>query len=572
MLAISDESLHARHTPLRVGANAEFILLALLFGCVGAIAWAIRGTSGWGGIDGVIVPGMAWGILWYWVCRCRGVDARGIGLWLGMGVSIGGEWGYGQYVGWIRGIFEVGDETIHVASAHGYFWFVLIGVAWAAPGGIALGWLLGGTESLHRWLTRIVAPLGVALLGRMLIQIQPGWFFPNYSLGIYVPQPGTELPPVSFIHTSTFMIGAWCVAMALIAVSWIVSRRAGVARVVGWILSILSVAYTAGLLYWMGLWLFFPNDSLGLFTGELGKHLGRTVYTNAQNAIVIAWWVGALLVAALQRDKTTLVMGSLLGFGFGVGMVLSALWCLGYGVNPQYIDWWKMWELNAGFNLGIVYVLAMCWALRRAGTPLDRPAKSWTFVDAWCRPLASAAGVLLVFLYIYYEDGRVAGWPVGAFYVAAVTWICIVGTRRHDPSFIRDRQQSLALHFCVFYFLFFAFHGVTNRMGVILELYDDSAVDQYQFPPERIWLLMPFVIATVAVTLYHIGKISRATLVSLPMDRLSVHIGNMIMLVGIVGAFSIWPSKIGVVYSVVLFFAMYAFVRLALRYQVLSRV
>jgi hypothetical protein len=29
------------------------------------------------------------------------------------------------------------------------------------------------------------------------------------------------------------------------------------------------------------------------------------------------------------------------------------------------VDGWKMWELNAGFNLGLLYVVALYWATRR---------------------------------------------------------------------------------------------------------------------------------------------------------------------------------------------------------------
>ncbi|MDX1285802.1 MAG: hypothetical protein R3182_12350, partial [Draconibacterium sp.] len=75
----------------------EFVLAALLFGSIGAITWAIRGTAGWGGVDGTIVPGLMWGILWYYLAFRKGIDARGIILWLGLGIALGGELGYGQY-------------------------------------------------------------------------------------------------------------------------------------------------------------------------------------------------------------------------------------------------------------------------------------------------------------------------------------------------------------------------------------------------------------------------------------------------------------------------------------------
>jgi len=48
-------------------------------------------------------------LLWYYLCYRKGIDARGIPLWLGLGIAFGGELGYGQCVSWIQGESEVGD-------------------------------------------------------------------------------------------------------------------------------------------------------------------------------------------------------------------------------------------------------------------------------------------------------------------------------------------------------------------------------------------------------------------------------------------------------------------------------
>jgi hypothetical protein len=118
MMNIRSTSIYNLHYKNRVANNGssayELFLTFLLFGSIGAITWAIRGTAGWGGVDGTVVPGLMWGILWYYVAYRKGLDARGIVLCLGLGIALGGELGYGQYVGWIRGIFHVGDETITI--------------------------------------------------------------------------------------------------------------------------------------------------------------------------------------------------------------------------------------------------------------------------------------------------------------------------------------------------------------------------------------------------------------------------------------------------------------------------
>ncbi|MCP4412201.1 MAG: hypothetical protein GY808_06495, partial [Gammaproteobacteria bacterium] len=234
----------------------ELLLPILLFGSIGAITWAIRGTSGWGGVDGTVVPGLMWGVLWYYLAYRKGLDARGIVLWLGLGIALGGELGYGQYTGWILGNFSVGDETIAIEPWIGYLWFALCGIGWAAPGGILLGWALGGSASTVSWAIR-------SIMLAVLLTLLFAWPF----------------------------------------IDW---------------LSEYLVQLDSGLL--------FPNADQGIYLSELGKHLSRAVYTNTQNFAVVVWWIGALLVAAFQRDKTTLVTGLIIGGGFGLGFMQSAVW------------------------------------------------------------------------------------------------------------------------------------------------------------------------------------------------------------------------------------------------------
>ena len=152
MMNILNKEIYEQHFNSRkIGQRNwvyDLLLPILLFGSIGAIAWAIRGTAGWGGVDGTVLPGLIWGILWYYLAFRNGIDARGIVFWLGLGIALGGELGYGQYVGWIRGIFNVGDETIAIEPWLGYFWLILCGIGWAAPGGILLGWALGDNVSI----------------------------------------------------------------------------------------------------------------------------------------------------------------------------------------------------------------------------------------------------------------------------------------------------------------------------------------------------------------------------------------------------------------------------------------
>lgn len=438
MMTVTDKVKYQRHREARTAVHGLWLPM-LLFGSMGAITWAIRGTGGWGGIDGTIVPGMTWGLLWYYLCHRKGIDARGIPLWLGLGIALGGELGYGQYVSWIRGKFEVGNAIIPVAPWIGYAWFVICGTGWGAPGGILLGWALDAKASRRRWLARLLVPLGVGFVGWLLVRACPSLFFPNYNLDLYV--------------------------------------------------------------------------------GELDRHLTRTVETNTQNFVVAAWWVGALLVAALQRDRATLTIGALIGGGFGIGFTLAALWCLGYSYAPDYIDWWKMWELNAGFNLGLLYAAALYWAMRR--------------VDK-----------------VHHPNGD----PLGGDTEAVLS-----------PNLLeRRRNISLLLALCLL--LFIMFFGASYKVGVLLDFYKESDVDQYTWPLARVALFAPAAVLILGVTAYKIARIvwlSRTrTWRNFGIPRLPERMADLMTVIGAVGAATIWPSKIGALYALFLCLALFAFHRL----------
>lgn len=459
---------HRRPDSLR-----DLALTMLLFGSMGAITWAIRGTSGWGGIDGTIVPGMTWAMLWYYLCRLRGMDAGSVPLWLGLGIALGGELGYGQYVSWIRGEFQVGDGAIPIAPFVGYAWFVVAGIGWGAPGGIALGWALGGRTSLRHWALRILVPAAVAFCGWLLVQALPA--------------------------------------------------------------------------------LFFPKHSLGLYSGDLDRHLERTVYTNTQNFVVVAWWLGALLVAVLQRDRATLAMGLLIGGGFGLGFMLSALWCLGYVYAPGFIDWWKVWELNAGFFLGVLYALALWGSIRwleglrrPRETPLARGARRAQTAAG----VASALGVFLILTLTFLEDSPWTGLLLGLLYAVPA---CLLAGDAH-------RRGRLSLVYAVFLLLFVALRGLTMNLGGLLGFYDPDVVGQYSWPVARIVLFAPPAALLIVVTLVKMGRIVWTPRASVCLRR--AHVTDLMTALAFVGAATIWPEKISVLYALFLFLGVFALNRI----------
>jgi len=506
MMRILDLEKYQQYLSLREeGAPARtstFWLILLVFGSMGAITWAIRGTSGWGGVDGTVVPGMMWALLWYYYCTRAGIDSRGVIFWLGFGIALGGELGYGQYTAWILGKFYVGDKIIPIDPWVGYLWFMICGIGWAAPGGILLGWALGKRMSTAQWIYRSVL-LAVLLL---------------------------------FLFAWPF-------------VDWLAARMVEL---------------------WPGL--IFPNASLGIYSGELGKHLERAVYTNTQNFAVLVWWMGALIIAAFQKDKTTLVTGLLLGLGFGLGFMQSGTWCLGYDLAPGYIDWWKIWELNAGFNLGILYALTLFWAIKQVdkqnGKSESASRDSFLAVshsERYETIFLAIAGAV----FIYFMGFEYFFWPglvLSLIFLLSlvITIIPIKGSPQDELT--QEKRSNLLLLFTVFILVFLMIHGGSERAGFILGLYPMEAVDQYAWPFERILLATPFMLILAVIVLSRIWEIlfndKDKGKKELNISRLSIWMVDLMAGLGFIGALSIWPAKIGVLYALFLLLALSAFTRI----------
>jgi hypothetical protein len=436
-------------------------------------------------------------------------------LWLGMGIALGGELGYGQYVSWIRGMFNVGDEVIHIAPWVGYAWFAICGIAKGVPGGIFLGWTLHRKASSGIWLIRVFL--------------------------------------VFFLLVILLNLGAPLLGVG--AVDWLGDR---------------FVQHCP--------WMIFPHADLGIYAGEMDGHQERTVWTNTQNFAVMIWGLVAMLVAALHRDRATLFSGALLGGGFAIGYPLSAVWCLGYVYAPGYVDWWKIWELQSGFNLGFLCVLAMLWAIRQVdkahapnGTPLKipgEPQQCLAISQEWRKTAFMAfCGFVLVFVmgreYFFWT-----GLCLALFYVAVLVLSMRSATPNDPPSRIADRRLNVSLAFSVFFLIFRLLQGVTSHGGIVLELYAPEAVDNYAWPAARVALFAPVAAILISATLVAIRRILKAEGAS---QEESTHLPermvDLLTFIGLVGAISIWPTKIGILYAFCVCFAVFALTRLNRRFD-----
>jgi hypothetical protein len=429
----------------------NLLLPMILFGSVGAITWAIRGTGGWDGVQGTILPGLTWGILWYYLSYRRGIDNRSLIPWLGLGLAIGGELGYGQYISWIMGRFQVSKEIPYfdISPWLGYLWLFICGIGWVAIGSILTGWVLKKKISAANWIFRIILPFVFVGLGWLIIKHFPSLIFPNYSPELYAPEN--------------------CSACE------------------------------------------------------------RTIYTNSQNFLVLMWWLGAITTAVFQKDKNTLTAGLVLGIGFGISFAISATWCLGYDFAPKYIDWWKMWEMSAGFLLGMLYAITWYWANKDINSAHDPEGN----------PIQSSAKIFEL-----------------------------------TPS--RELTRKIILLISVNFLLFMSIHGASYNIGGFLGLYDIKIVDQYDWPLERKIIFVPVAIIIISFVLFKIGKYVKEykteEMRNFNVINLHEKVTNLIIVMAVVGAVTIWPAKIGVIYAVFLWIAIWGINRLNAYYNKISEV
>ena len=378
--------------------------------------------------------------------------------------------------------------------------------------------------------------------------------------------------------------------------------------------------------------LVFPHFQLGIYqnaTEALDPNQQRTIYTNSQNVGFLCWWSLALGVALVRRDRTTWILGLMLGLGFGTGFPLSACWCLGYADVHSRLDYWKVWELSAGFILGVVYSIALGWAQDRVvaerassvSGPLLPSAALWQGSEGrtaasvlkqqqerW-RSACSVPTVCLI-VFLAYADGNPLGIQTGVF--LSLFYIAVLGycsLRRGSLVQPAHSRANGSLVYSVFLLVFVLLRGASTRIGLVLGLYDKAAVDQYAWPLQRRWLFGPTaaaLVATALVSLRH-GNGLPATSTSTADIRLIGVRGNsltestavlhnresarqrpclclrqqstcqaasegidwsavagLVTLLGVVGAVTIWPEKIGILYAIAMHVAVFALGRINL--------
>jgi hypothetical protein len=169
----------------------DLILPTLLFAALGAMTWAVRGCSGFGGMKGCIFAGVTWGTAWWFIARdpggqqSRRYSSGWIILALTIGIGISGARGWMQWSSFFVGHLQTNTaegKFVPIAPAYGFLWLFIAGVPWAGLGACLLAWC--GSQRATRfwhWGLRIGCGIGLAYLARFLFDSWPEVFLPLYK-------------------------------------------------------------------------------------------------------------------------------------------------------------------------------------------------------------------------------------------------------------------------------------------------------------------------------------------------------------------------------------------------------
>ncbi|MEW6201522.1 MAG: hypothetical protein AB1546_06080 [bacterium] len=166
--------------------NSVFIIL--LFAVGGAFMWGLRGSAGYGGTSGAVMPGLWWGLCWYALAAGDRKGAGWVVLACAFGYGFGGMHGYGQFMDWIRGVFAINRQEgvfLPLNPAVGFMWWAITGLGWGGFGGIMLSWALDRKRNAGVMVVRALILIAGWIIGSWAVRNFPQFVFPHYSPETY---------------------------------------------------------------------------------------------------------------------------------------------------------------------------------------------------------------------------------------------------------------------------------------------------------------------------------------------------------------------------------------------------
>ncbi|MFH1741025.1 MAG: hypothetical protein ABIH23_18645 [bacterium] len=169
----------------------DLILPTILFAALGAMTWAVRGCSGFGGGDGCLFAGVMWGAAWWFIARDpRGAQSRPYASgWIILAMAAGfyyaGNRGWMQWPHFFNNHLYTNysaGEFVPISKSYGFLWLFIAGMPWGGLGACLLAWCGSKrTTRVWHWAIRIACVIGMAFLARYLFNRYPQFFLPLYS-------------------------------------------------------------------------------------------------------------------------------------------------------------------------------------------------------------------------------------------------------------------------------------------------------------------------------------------------------------------------------------------------------
>lgn len=274
----------------------DLILPVVLFSALGAMTWAVRGSSGYGGSMGCVFAGVAWGTAWWFIARepgetqIRRYTSGWIILAMTVGVGYSGGRGWAQWPNFFEGRLytdAAASEFVPISPAYGFLWLFLAGAPWAGLGACLLAWCgaeapSSTTQIAVRWTLRLACGMAGFAAARYAFNAYPEAFLPLYK-SIAAKYQDLETNP-----SLRRLIN---------------DNRAAITH-------------------------------LGVYLGFLGFELGRR------------HWKNAVLIGTA---------GLLNGMGWAV--LQNWKWAPAVFGDVAF-NWWRCWESTGGISMGIAYGVA----------------------------------------------------------------------------------------------------------------------------------------------------------------------------------------------------------------------
>jgi hypothetical protein len=169
----------------------DLVLPVILFAALGAMTWAVRGCSGFGGASGCVFAGVSWGAAWWFIARepsgqqSRRYSSAWIILALTIGIGISGNRGWMQWPSFFEGHLQTNTpegKFVPISRIYGFIWLFIAGVPWAGLGACLLAWCgSGAVTQVRDWVVRLAMGFGAAILARVLFDNLPQLFLPLYQ-------------------------------------------------------------------------------------------------------------------------------------------------------------------------------------------------------------------------------------------------------------------------------------------------------------------------------------------------------------------------------------------------------